>query len=115
MPRPKIDPHVIDQIAYLSKLDRKLDPVQVREEYVFLKSALADLYLADRATFAIAAELVKEKLGIGRRDLEADLKPIRVNLTLCANWSISPFPIYPDRLLGSKGLCKFFNEVVLGV
>jgi hypothetical protein len=26
----------------------------------------------------------------------------------------SPFPIYPDRLLGSKGLCKF-HEVVLGV
>jgi hypothetical protein len=68
--------HDIDPIAHLSALDKKLDPVRAREEYTVLKPALLDLYLSDRATFAVAAELVKEKLGIGRRDLEAGLRPL---------------------------------------
>ncbi len=70
------DPHAIDPIARLSALDKKLDPIPAREEYTILKPALLDLYLSDRASFAVAAELVKEKLGIGRRDLEAGLKPL---------------------------------------
>src|SRR5262249_45904088 len=34
---------------------------------------------SDRGKFAIVANLVKEKLGIGRRDLEAGLKPLMSN------------------------------------
>src|SRR5262245_31522344 len=72
----KPDPHNIDPIAYLSALGEKLEASKVREEYELLKPGLCDLYVSDRGTFAIAAELVKEKLGIGRRDLEAGLKPL---------------------------------------
>jgi hypothetical protein len=70
------NPHDIDPIAYLSALDEKLKPSKAQEEYTLLKPALSDLYASDRATFGVAAELVKEKLGIGRRDLEAGLKPL---------------------------------------
>jgi hypothetical protein len=75
-PGPETDPHAIDPIAHLSALDKKLDPVLAREEYATLKPSLFDLYVSDRAAFAVAAALVKEKLGIGRRDLEAGLRPL---------------------------------------
>ena len=41
-----------------------------------MRLSLAALYQFDRAAFAVAAKLVKEKLGIGRRDLEASLKSL---------------------------------------
>jgi hypothetical protein len=72
----KPDPHDIDPIVHLSALGEKPEASKVREEYETLKPALFDLYVSDRGTFAIAADLVKEKLGIGRRDLEAGLKPL---------------------------------------
>lgn len=65
-----------DVIAYLSALSEELSVAQRQEEYTLLRPQLADLYKADRATFSLAAKLVKEKLGISRRDLEASLKPL---------------------------------------
>ncbi|MBI3798214.1 MAG: hypothetical protein HY268_14770 [Deltaproteobacteria bacterium] len=64
----------IDPIAHLSGLKEDLTPSERIEELTLLRPALAELYQNDRATFAVAAGLVKEKLGIGRRDLEASLK-----------------------------------------
>lgn len=72
----KPNPHDIDPIAHLSALSKDLDADKVREEYEILKPALVDLYASDRATFAIAADLVKKKLRISRRDLEAGLRPL---------------------------------------
>ena len=57
--------HDIDPIARLSALKEKLEADKAREECTILKPALFDLYVSDRAAFAVAAELVKEKLGIG--------------------------------------------------
>ena len=65
-----------DPIAYLSGLPNELQPQQAQEEITVLKLSLANLYITDRASFAVAAALVKEKLGIGRRDLEASIKPL---------------------------------------
>jgi len=67
---------MIDPIAHLSALSEKLEANEARKEYTRLKPALRDLYVSDRAAFAIAAELVKKKLRIGRRDLEVGLKPL---------------------------------------
>src|SRR5262245_53898036 len=72
----KPDPYDIGPIAYLSSLSGQLEADKVQEEYELLKPFLLDLYISDRATFAIAANLVKEKFSIGRRDLEAGLKPL---------------------------------------
>lgn len=66
-------------IAYLSNLSEELTPAQRQEEMTLLRSQLADLYQVNRATFSIAAGLVKKKLDIGRRDLEASLKPLLSN------------------------------------
>ncbi len=66
-------------VAYLSALSDELTPVQRQAEVTILRPQLADLYQADRATFGLAATLVKIKLGIGRRDLEASLKPLLGN------------------------------------
>jgi hypothetical protein len=66
----------IDALAHLSDLNSELGPLQKQEEITLLKPALADLYVTDRASFAVAANLIKEKLGIGRRDLEAGIKPL---------------------------------------
>src|SRR5215813_2513536 len=74
--KSRTDLPTIDPIVHLSALNEKLEPDKAREEYALLKPALSDLYVADRAAFAIAADPVKEKLGIGRRDLEAGLKPL---------------------------------------
>lgn len=63
-----------DLLSYLAALPDDLTPTRRQEEYTLLRPWLADLYQADRATFSIAAGLVKEKLGIGRCDLEASLK-----------------------------------------
>jgi hypothetical protein len=63
-------------IAYLAAFKEKLEPLCAQEEWALLKPDLADLYATDRAAFAMAANLIKEKLGIGRRDLEAGIKPL---------------------------------------
>src|SRR2546428_5693170 len=78
------DPNQIDPLAYLSNEVPGPDPkagitltrAERQEHCQTVKPALARLYASDRATFAVAAELVKEKLGIGRRDLEASVKPL---------------------------------------
>ncbi|MBI3245888.1 MAG: hypothetical protein HYZ50_05215 [Deltaproteobacteria bacterium] len=66
----------LDPLAYLDALPDDLSPAKRHEHYDVLKQALADLYHADRATFSLATSLVKEKLGIGRPDLVASLKPL---------------------------------------
>lgn len=71
-----IDPHEIDPLAYLAELPDDLDPVARRKGYKIIKPSLIDLYETDRAGFALAAELVKAKLKVSRRDLEADLRPL---------------------------------------
>jgi hypothetical protein len=63
-------------IVYLAAFKEKLEPLRTQEELTLLKPDLADLYAADRAAFAVAANLIKEKLGVGRRDLEASIKPL---------------------------------------
>ena len=60
---------VSNPVAYLSDLSCELDPLKKNEEIRILKPSLADLYVTDRSPFALAAVLVKEKLGIGRRPL----------------------------------------------
>lgn len=68
-----------DVVAYLSSLPEELLPTRIQEEITLLRPQLADLYQADRATFSIVAKLVKEKLGLNRKDLEASLKPLLAN------------------------------------
>ena len=67
----------IDVLKQLSDLSDSLAPQQINEEYTVLRPALANLYQMDRARFSVAANLVKQKLKIGRRDLEASIKPLQ--------------------------------------
>lgn len=65
-----------DVMAFLSALPTALDEKQSQEVLTILRPDLADLYSQNRALYALAANLVKEKLGVGHRDLEAGIKPL---------------------------------------
>ena len=67
---------ILDPIARLSALGEELKPDKIKDEYQSLQPSLADLYSSDRALFATATQIVKDKLGINRKDVEASLKPL---------------------------------------
>src|SRR5262245_47202250 len=97
-----------DPIAYLSELPDELTPKRVQEELTILRPQLPDLYQTERTTLSLAAKLVKEKLGIGRRDLEASLKPF---LDDDSKNDGKPLPIarFPELvdLVDDEGMVKF--------
>lgn len=94
-------------ITYLSTLSEKLEADKIQEEYTILRPGLLDLYRSNRAMFAVAADLVKEKLGIGRRDLEADLKPLLgEDEKDCKPQPLARFPELVD-LVEEEGEIKF--------
>ncbi len=66
-----------DIVNHLSALGTDLDDVKKKEEWELLRPVLADLYRNDRATFSLATNLVKTKLGISRRDLEASVRALQ--------------------------------------
>jgi hypothetical protein len=63
-------------IAYLLQFEEKLNSLRAQAELKILRPDLAEIYATDRAEFGLVADLIKEKLGIGRRDLEAGIKPL---------------------------------------
>lgn len=65
-----------DPTAYLSAIRGPLSSVASQEALTILKPNLATLFVSDRAAFAVVANLIKEKLGVGRRDLNAAIKPL---------------------------------------
>lgn len=65
---PKYDKNLI---AYLSGLEGKLEPPVAQDTLKLLKDDFTECYVTDRASFGLAADLVKVKLGLSRADLLA--------------------------------------------